>query len=140
MATKDSSNSGGTPNSNKSEHSEGDSPSASSAKAFAVDSQAPSSPAGCCETQSGHPNETTYGPQRQLSPSLRKLWEGHFKCNPFGHSLSRYRCEIPDEDCLVWLNCDVREMEGQHTVLFAVCFVGGCVCLPCRFSFLFRLF
>lgn len=73
----------------------------------------PSPPVGC-QTFKHSPDMAstgytpTFGPQRHLSAGLRKIWNVDFKGNPFGYSLMKYRVEFPDDECLVWLNSEVR--------------------------------
>lgn len=70
-------------------------------------SQIPSPPVGA-PTFKHSPGVPETGPQRHLSSGLRKIWTDHFKSNPFGYAISKFRHEIPNEDCLVWLDAEVR--------------------------------
>lgn len=45
----------------------------------------------------------------RFSPGMQRIWDEYFKGNPFAYSLSKYRHEVPDEDCLVWLSHEVTK-------------------------------
>lgn len=75
--------------------------------------QTASSPPADCEEASNYFFQTEVssvmeaGSQRVSSRGLKRLWTEYFKKNPFGSALWKYRNEIPDENCLVWLDSEV---------------------------------